>query len=149
MSQFSRSQAMSLNMCPSRPNVLSSPLDQSVEYTTPPGRTAASKSAGLELCEQQILLCRTHPALKTTLGRTVQKGFLIRAKQPRVFKQIRPEIDHLKQIRLFNPVSNPEINLTGAMAAPATQRQNFAVRSTTSIGKSTESGSRAASTEEI
>ncbi len=61
----------------------------------------------------------------------------------------RMDLDPRRQVGLLNLPTGPERNLTGAMAAPAIQRQDFAVRSTSSIGKSSESGSSAASREEI
>ena len=61
----------------------------------------------------------------------------------------RLEVDPRRHIGLLKLLPDPERNLTGVPAGAATQRQDFAVRSTASVGKSSESGPDTPSREEI
>jgi hypothetical protein len=121
--------------------------DLYLSVLTPAARAYREPNQSLPIPGVQAAALHIDGQRHRPITRTSIVSGLIQNSQNRLGDRL--EIDHRRQIGLLNLPLGPERNLTGAMAAAATQRQDLAVRSTASIGKSPESGSNTASKEEI
>ncbi len=121
--------------------------DLYLSVLTPAARAYREPNQSLPIPGVQAAALHIDGQRHRPITRTSIVSGLIQNSQNRLGDRL--EIEHRRQIGLLNLPLGPERNLTGAMAAAATQRQDLAVRSTASIGKSPESGSNTASKEEI
>jgi hypothetical protein len=121
--------------------------DLYLSVLTPAARAYREPNQSLPIPGVQAAALHIDGQRHRPITRTSIMSGLIQNSQNRLGDRL--DIDTRRQIGLLNLPLGPERNLTGAMAAPATQRQDFAVRSTASIGKSSENGSSTASKGEI
>jgi hypothetical protein len=121
--------------------------DLYLSVLTPAARAYREPNQSLPIPGVQAAALHIDGQRHRPITRTSIVSGLIQNSQNRLGDRL--DIDHRRQIGQLNLPLGPERNLTGAMAAAATQRQDLAVRSTASIGKSPESGSNTASKEEI